>query len=152
MPEAWRIVKAKHDTTAFSGKGAAEFGGRWNSRGIAVVYVSQTKSLSALECLLHLNPRVRFKFSAFRVQIQDAWIEWLPAAKLPRNWRVEPPPASTRRIGDLWVREARSPVLAVPSTIIPSEVNFVLNPAHPDFKSVVIGPPEPFTFDPRLLT
>jgi RES domain-containing protein len=44
MPQAWRIVKAKHATTAFSGEGAAKTGGRWNSRGVPVVYASSTKS------------------------------------------------------------------------------------------------------------
>jgi RES domain-containing protein len=50
------------------------------------------------------------------------------------------------------VRENRSAVLAVPSVIIPEEFNYLLNPAHPDFKKISIGKPEPFAFDPRLLT
>jgi RES domain-containing protein len=48
MPDAWRIVKEKHATVAFSGEGAAKSGGRWNSRGVPVVYTSSTKSLAAL--------------------------------------------------------------------------------------------------------
>ena len=152
MPEAWRIVKAKHAGGAFSGKGAAEHGGRWNSRGVAVVYASLTKSLAALESLVHLNPPVRFKFVVFRIQFDDAWMEKFPLKKLPPDWQVEPPPPSTQQIGDLWVREARSAILALPSVIIPGEANFLLNPAHPDFKKISVGKPEPFAFDPRLLT
>jgi RES domain-containing protein len=151
MSEAWRIVKAKHAATAFSGKGAADHGGRWNSRGVPVVYASVTKSLAVLECLVHLNPPVRFRFVAFRIQFDETWVEWLPSKKLPRDWRVEPPPPSTRRIGDVWVRESRSLILALPSTIIPGELNFLFNPAHPDFRKISVGKPEPFTFDPRLL-
>ena len=152
MPEGWRIVKAKHAATAFSGKGAADNGGRWNSRGVAVVYASLTKSLAVLESLVHLNPPVRFKSVAFRLQFDDALVEKFPLKKLPAHWQVEPPPPSTQQIGDLWVREARSAILALPSAIIPSEANFLLNPAHPDFKKISISKPELFAFDPRLLT
>jgi len=67
MPEAWRIVKAKHAATAFSGEGAAKTGGRWNSRGVPVVYASSTKSLAALETLVHLNPPMPFKYVVFRL-------------------------------------------------------------------------------------
>ena len=152
MPEAWRIVKAAHAATAFSGKGAADHGGRWNSRGVAVVYASRTKSLAVLESLVHLNPPVRFKSVAFRLEFDGAWVETFPLNKLPLDWQVEPPPPSTQQVGDLWVREGRSAVLALPSVIIPSEPNFLLNPAHPDFKKISISKPEPFAFDPRLLT
>jgi len=152
MPEAWRIVKAKHAATAFSGKGAADNGRRWNPRGVAVVYASLTTSLAVLESLVHLNPPVRFKFVAFRLQFDDTWVEKFPRKKLPADWQTEPPPPSTQQIGDAWVRAARSAVLALPSAIIPSEPNFLLNPAHPDFKKISMGKPEPFAFDPRLLT
>jgi len=152
MPEGWRIVKAKHAATAFSGKGAADNGGRWNSRGVAVVYASLTKSLAVLESLVHLNPPVRFKSVAFRLQFDDALVEKFPLKKLPAHWQVEPPSPSTQQIGDLWVREARSAILALPSAIIPSEANLLLNPAHPAFKKISISKPELFAFDPRLLT
>ena len=151
MPEAWRIVKARHAATAFTGEGAARTGGRWNSRGVPVVYTSSTKSLAALESLVHLNPPVRFKYVAIRVKFDDALVETVPLKVLPPNWRVEPPPPSSQRIGDDWVLEGRSAVLALPSVIVSGEPNFLLNPAHPDFKRISIGKPERFTFDPRLL-
>jgi RES domain-containing protein len=75
MPEAWRIVKEKHVGAAFSGEGAAKTGGRWNSRGVPVVYTSSTKSLAALETLVHLNPPVLFKYVAFRLEFDDALVE-----------------------------------------------------------------------------
>jgi hypothetical protein len=42
-------------------------------------------------------------------------------------------------------------VLALPS-VITGELNHLINPAHPDFKKISIGKPEPYIFDPRLLT
>src|ERR1019366_2203540 len=152
MPEAWRIVKEKHAASAFSGEGAAKTGGRWNSRGVPVVYASATKALAALETLVHLNPLVPFKYVVFRLQFDEALIEKVPLNRLTAGWGVEPPPPSTKAVGDDWVRDKRSAVLALPSVIIPGELNYLLNPAHPAFKKITIGKPEKFAFDPRLLT
>lgn len=151
MRQAWRIVKEKHAATAFSGEGASRTGGRWNSRGVWVVYTSGTRSLAALETLVHLNPPVLFRYVTIRVEFDDALIEKF-APNLPADWQEEPPPPSTREIGDLWVKQTRSVVLELPSVIIPGEANYLLNPAHPDFRKLSIARPEPFAFDPRLLT
>ena len=151
MPEAWRIIKHRHATTAFTGEGAARMGGRWNSRGVPMVYTSSTRSLAALEILVHLNPSVPFKYAVFRVEFDAALIEALPLRRLPVGWRREPPPSFTKAIGDAWLQAGRSAVLALPSVIIPDELNYLLNPAHPDFKKIAIGRPVAFGFDPRLL-
>jgi RES domain-containing protein len=151
MGEAWRIVKAKHTATAFTGEGAAKSGGRWNSRGVYVVYTSGTKSLAALENLVHLNPPVSFSYAAIPLQFDDALVEVFPARDLPADWRVEPPPPSTKAIGDTWVKAGTSAVLALPS-VITGETNYLLNPAHPDFRKIVFRKMESFTWDPRLLT
>jgi RES domain-containing protein len=149
--EAWRLVKGKHVATAFSGEGAAKTGGRWNSRGVAVVYTSATRSLAALEALVHLNPPVTFRYRIIGIQFDDGLLETLVPAVLPSDWRTEPLPLSTRQIGDDWARSLRTAILAVPSVIIPDETNYVLNPTHPAFKEVSVGKPTPFAFDPRLL-
>lgn len=152
MPQAWRIVKKKHAATAFSGKGAADYGGRWNSRGVPIVYTSGSKSLAALEILVHLNPLVILEYVAIRVEFDYALVEQFPFEKLPEDWQAEPSPSVIQQIGDVWANQARSVVLAVPSAIISGEPNFLINPAHRDFKKIRLGKPEPFTFDPRLLT
>ena len=151
MPEAWRIVKEKHVAAAFSGEGAARTGGRWNSRGVAVVYTSASRSLAALEMLVHLIPPVKFRYKLIPVEFINDIVERIDKAALPPDWRAEPPPPSTKRLGDAWVRLSRSAVLAVPSVIIPAELNYLLNPAHVDFRKITIGKPVDFAFDPRLL-
>ena len=150
MRSAWRIVLWNRRNGAFSGDGAAAGGGRWNSAGTKVVYLSEHKSLAALETLVHLPRNATARFAFFRVEIPDDSIEALATAALPSDWMRQPPPAATQAIGDGWAREKRSALLAVPSVIIPEELNYLLNPAHPDFKQIAIGKPEPFTFDPRL--
>lgn len=152
MATGWRIVLEDRAGDAFIGEGAKLFGGRWNSPGVAVVYGSQHKSLAALEQLVHHNPRTPNRFKAFPFQFPDSLIETVAVRSLPRDWRQEPPPPSTQQLGDAWVRESRSAVLAVPSIIIPEELNYLLNPAHPHFKRISIGKAEGFTFNPRSLT
>ena len=151
MGEAWRIVKEKRAATAFTGEGAAKSGGRLNSRGVLLIYTSCTKSLAILESLVHLNPPVAFKYVAIPLKFNDALVEVFTAKDLPADWRTEPPPPSTKAIGDDWVKAARSAVFALPS-VITGETNYLLNPAHPDFKKISIGKPEPCVFDPRLFS
>lgn len=151
MRLAYRIVRERFASAAFTGEGAALTGGRWNSPGIRVVYTSATTSLAALETLVHLNPAMRFNYLLFPIEFDESLIENLPLASLPAGWRDEPPPPSTKRLGDAWVKAARFAVLQLPSVIIPSETNYLLNTTHPDFKSITIGKPEPFSFDQRLL-
>ena len=146
-----RILKAKHVATAFSGEGGAKSGGRWNSRGVAMVYTSGSQALAALENLVHLNPQVIFKYVAIRIEFDTGLVEKAALSELPADWRIEPPPPSTKRFGDTWARAGRSAILAVPSVIISSELNYLLNPAHPEFKKITVAKPEKFTFDPRLI-
>lgn len=152
MPEAWRIIKERHVPTAFSGEGAAKVGGRWNSRGIPVVYTSGSRALAALELLVHLNPPIHFALKMIRVEFSAELVHSISVTKMPEDWRLEPAPPSTKQIGDTWVKELRSVILAVPSVIIPDEINYLLNPSHPDIKKVTIGKPVDFSFDSRLLS
>ncbi len=151
MGEAWRLVKVKHAATAFDGEGARLNGGRWNSVGVRMVYVSDTKSLAALETLVHLKLPVASKFVAIPLQFDDALVELFPPKNLPAGWDAEPPSHASQQIGDAWAKNSRSALLALPS-VITGETNYLINPAHPDFSKIKIGKPVPFTFDPRLLT
>jgi RES domain-containing protein len=151
MARAWRIVKKIHAPSAFDGEGAWRFGGRWNSPGTRVVYCSANLSLAALENLVHLNPPVAFKSVAIELEFDERLIETIGAKSLPPDWTEEPPAVSTMRLGDRWVRERCSAVLKLPSAIIPTESNYLLNPAHRDFQKIIIRKPVAFSFDPRLL-
>jgi RES domain-containing protein len=119
---------------------------------VALVYGSQHKSLAALELLVHRDPTRPNRFTAFFFQFPEALVETVALRTVPQDWRQEPPPPSTQQVGDAWMKESRSAVLAVPSIIIPEELNYILNPAHPDFRKITIGKPQNFAFDARLLT
>ena len=152
MASAWRIVRSGRAHTAFSGEGAWRYGGRWSSIGIRVIYVSEHQSTAALEIFVHTAPLLLSeKYKAFRLEWPDSLTEVLPMKRWPVNWRISPPPAETMEIGDRWVAEQPSAILAVPSAISPDDRNFLLNPEHPDFKRIRIAPSIDYEFDPRLL-
>ena len=117
-----------------------------------MVYVSEHQSTAALEIFVHRLPfAIEEEYRAFRAEWPDSLTDDLPAKKWPVNWRISPPVAETMEIGDRWVRERRSAVLAVPSAISPPDRNFLLNPEHRDFKRIRIAAPIDYEFDPRLL-
>jgi RES domain-containing protein len=152
MASAWRIVLASEARHAFSGEGPRRYGGRWNSLGTAMVYVSEHQSTAALEVIVHNLPlSADIMFKAFRLEWPDSLTENLPMKKWPANWRISPPALETMEIGDRWTKEQRSAVLAVPSAISPDDRNFLLNPEHLDFKRIRRAPPIDYEFDPRLL-
>jgi RES domain-containing protein len=149
--DAWRLVKTRYLANAFDGEGAREHGGRWNSPGVAVVYLAESLALAALEVLVHLQDTGPLSaYTAVPVQFAARLMKALPSAELPRDWRSSPPPATLRALGDGWVRAGRSAVLAVPSAIVESERLFLANPAHPAFSGLRRGRPRPFAFDARL--
>lgn len=152
MIRAWRITKAKHAATAFTGGGAKTYGGRWNSSGTAVVYTAGSTSLAILEMLVHLRAQdLMRRYVIFAVSFDQTLMTTVNPATLPKAWRRSPPPATVQQVGDTWVAGASSAVLRLPSAVVPSEWNYLLNPAHRDFAKFTIGPKQQIKFDPRLI-
>jgi len=79
-------------------------------------------------------------------------LEHLPGVRLPRNWRAYPAPAALADLGTAWVQAARRAVLSIPSAVIPTERNYLINPLHPHFNQVLVGKAEAFSLDPRMWT
>ena len=152
MITAWRLLKSRHAASAFDGEGARLHGGRWNSPGTRVAYASDSIALAVLEVLVHLqSTAVLQAYSVATLRFPEECVEVLGSGALPARWRRFPSPSANQAIGDRWVAEGRSLVLRVPSAIIPAAANFLINPSHAEFDKVVIGRPERFAFDPRLL-
>jgi len=148
---AWRIVKQKLARTAFSGEGARRHGGRWNHLGTAMVYVAGSMSLAILEMLVHMQvPDSLARYVVFEVTFPEALVQTLSLARLPRTWRQSPASHAVRDLGDAWIAGAASAVLRVPA-VVPNEWNYLLDPQHPDFRRIAIGPRHPIEFDARLL-
>jgi len=149
---AWRLVKTRLAATAFDGEGARINGGRWNSPGTTVAYASSTTSLALLEVLVHVSsPAILGSYSIVSVKIPESCVDDLPALAIPSNWKASPAPASTQSIGDKWIAAQSSAVLRVPSAVVDSEFNFLINVSHPDFSKLRFGTPTPFELDTRLV-
>lgn len=152
MPEAWRIVKQRHVQSAFDGEGARRYGGRWNSPGTSVIYASQSRALCLLEVLAGIRSvKPLDAYLIIPIRFESSLLTRLEPGDLPAEWRHSPPPPSTQRIGDRWAEEQDSVILRVPSSIVPDECNYLINPAHPDFARIEIATPEELSSDPRLL-
>ena len=136
MPSGWGIDKPRRN--AFSGEGARRFGDRWNSPGVAVVYLSEHQSLAALEIFVHLQPLLPHdKYLAYFVEWDEAQMEGCSAksyhpTRVPR--RPDRPRCNSAING--WPKTSPA-VLAVPSAIVPVGRKFLLNPAHPKFGQCV---------------
>jgi RES domain-containing protein len=116
------------------------------------VYVASTRSLAALEMAVHLDRATLLgSFVLIPCEFGERLVAMVDRHALPAQWRRDPPPPELPTIGDAWIRRAQSVALAVPSAIIDEEINFLLNPAHPDFPKITIGAPQSFEFDERLI-
>ena len=148
----WRITSGRYGDRAFDGEGARLYGGRWNQPGTAVVYCSWTLSLAAQEYFVHLEPDLApTDLVAVAADLPSGLaVESLEVEALPRDWRTYPAPERLKDLGTGWVRSGRSAVLQVPSSVIPHEMNVLLNPTHPEFAKIHIRAAEPFSFDPRM--
>ena len=148
---AWRIVKGRYLNDAFSGEGSRLAGSRWTSKGIRVVYASESISLAALEVMANApSYEILKNYFCVPVDFDLKLVRELKASDLPDNLRKDPPSAELKKLGDEWALKEQSVILKVPSAIITQESNYIINVMHPDFRKVKIGVEEPFSFDPRL--
>lgn len=148
--EVYRLGNSKH-ARLLNGEGARLHGGRWNSIGIPCLYSSESVSLCVLEyaCNVSLN-LLPLSLSITVITLPDgSWHEF-KLNELPKNWKATPPPVDTQLWGSKQLTEASMLALKLPSVIIPTEHNYIINPLHPDFKKVKIKEVRPFNFDKRL--
>ena len=150
MPTVWRLVTARFASSAFSGEGARLYGGRWNVKGVPAVYAASSLALAMLEMLVQDEP-LRARYVMIRARIPSSVrIERIKSGQLPSDWRDLAAREQLQAIGSDWARRMSSAVLAVPSAVVPTETNYLLNPLHRDFAKIRIGPPEDFLTDLRL--
>jgi len=151
MLSVWRLVTARYANSAFSGEGARLYGGRWNRKGIPLVYTAASQSLAMLEMLVQDQPlRARYVMIEARIPKGIA-IDRIGIEDLPGDWRSIAAREKLRSIGSDWAIKGAAAVLAVPSAVIPDETNYLLNPLHADFKRIKPGRPRKFQTDLRLI-
>lgn len=149
---AWRLTSEEHASGVFSGEGARLFGGRWNTKGTPVCYLADTPALCQLEVLANTRDYRQLRAKVlFRARFEEEHLTVLSGDELPSGWQARPPGASSKRVGDEWIREGRSVALRVPSALDPHGANYLLNPRHPAFpEEVEISEGRTYQIDPRL--
>jgi RES domain-containing protein len=139
---AWRLCREPY--ADLSGDGARRYGGRWNSPGRPLVYAASTAALAVLEVRVHLDippDLLPEDYTLLTIDLDDLAAD-----------TVEDLPADPRAFGDAWLIASRTPVLRVPSMIVPESPNLLLNPRHPEAGAARIAGQRRFAFDRRLWT
>ncbi len=150
----WRVTSPKYAATpeeVLSGEGARLYGGRWNSKGTAVVYLGNSLAQASMEQLVHLGRAdVMRSYVKMSVSFDEKLMTHIDLDDLPDDWADETMASSVQAVGDAWVKNEDSVILQVPSAAVRGEYNYLYNPSHPDAGKVTPGDITPFTFDPRL--
>ncbi len=151
MKTVWRIVTARFADSAFSGEGARLFGGRWNKKGLPVVYTAESRSLALLEMMVQDDPpRARYLLIPALVPDSVSMRE-IAVSELSGDWRASAARSELQALGHHWLQTRNSCILSVPSAVVPAERNFLINPLHADFSKITIGQTESLDTDVRLL-
>jgi RES domain-containing protein len=146
----YRIVKCSY-ANDLSGTGARLYGGRWNSEGKEAVYLASSRSLAVLEVLVHLPPlMIPDDYCLVEIEVPDNSITKILTDDLPHNWQDISPPGALKQIGDEFLKKQAYLLMQVPSSIVPMEYNYLLNPQHMAMAKVKVLKKEPFNFDKRL--
>jgi RES domain-containing protein len=149
--ELFRLSKSKY-VSELSGEGARLFGGRWNSKGVEVIYTSESRSLALAETLVHLSLK-RFTSGTHCLLVvtlpKEASLIEIEIQELPADWNKFPSPPALAYMGDKWAKDRNSLALKVPAAAVLGEYNYILNPNHPEFKDIKWRL-EKFPYDERI--
>jgi len=143
-------ITAKKNAHDLSGTGAAIYGGRWNKKGIPVLYTGENKEIALLETIVHIPPLLIPDLAILTLEIPDDSIPEIGINELPYNWSAYPAPTVLSEIAHEWVRRGITIALKVPSCIIHSSHNYILNCSHSNYHKVNLVEKENFHFDTRL--
>lgn len=135
-----------------SGKGAAMFGNRWNSKGVKMLYTAESRALAMAEVVVHLSlATLPDDYMMIEIEIPESIkIGVLKPQSLDINWNSNPPREHTQLLGDKFILSKKHCVLKVPSAVVKGDFNFLLNPNHPDIKKIKIIEITNFPFDERI--
>jgi RES domain-containing protein len=146
----YRITGRKY-ANDLTGRGAAMFGGRWNKKGSPVLYTGENKEIALLETLVHTPSLLIPELDILTLDIPDNSITAIEITDLPKNWAVYPAPVILSEIGESWIIESKTIALKVPSCIIHSSYNYILNCRHPEYSKIRLIDQKKFKFDTRLM-
>lgn len=148
----FRLCRRAFSKNPLDGRGGLFAAGRWHSPRRLVCYASDSLALASLEALVHCEPDLLPRdLIAIEIAVPPRLkIDRIDIRELPRSWRRYPAPRTLQGLGNAWLDGANACVLRVPSALVPSESNFLINPAHPDVRKLRVVGRAAFRFDERL--
>lgn len=152
--KVYRIEREKYLETTLSGVGAAMSKGyRWNSINTKLVYTAESRALAMLEVSVHLDLSEDLPIDRYYVDIEipnDIIVLEVAIEDLPQDWDAKPPTFTTQTIGDDFVFQNEAAILKVPSSIVPQEFNYLINPNHIDAARIKVSSKSLMKFDIRF--
>lgn len=147
----FRLAKQKY-AKELSGKGAAKFGNRWNSKGTEIIYTAESRALAMAEVAVHLTlATLPSDYVMIEIEILDNInIKKLNLKELDEYWNTHPPRTTTQRIGDDFIDSGNECIMKVPSAVVQGDFNYLINPNHLSFKKIKIVEVTDFPFDKRI--
>lgn len=131
--------------------GAKLYGGRWNPKGVAMLYTSEHRSLAALEVLVHFDKSlVPDGLQLLTIDLPENQIVSFDESKFKKILWSKESNTNFKEEGKNWVESKISLGLKIPSVLIPGEYNIIINPDHAAFREIKIEKIEDFTFDERF--
>lgn len=150
----FRIEREKYLETTLNGVGASMSKGfRWNSFNTKLIYTAESRALATLEVSVHLDLSQDLPSDRFYVAIEipdNLTILEVKVEDLAEDWDAKPPTFITQTIGDDFVNYNEAAVLKVPSSIVPQEYNYLINPQHKDASKIKVIEVTNMVFDFRL--
>jgi RES domain-containing protein len=151
----FRIEREKYLKETLTGSGAARSEhNRWNSLNTPLVYTSQSRALAMLELLVHTDISLGLPLDRYFVEIEipeNLPVIDLDRETLPEKWNSSPTGFETQKLGDQFVIEQQAPILKVPSSIVPAEFNYLINPLHSSASGIHVISVELLSIDGRLI-
>lgn len=147
----WRIS----NFSDLSGVGGLKADGRWHERGRPVVYAADHPASALLEVMVHLE--IDFEDLPTSYQLlgidvpDDVTVETVSLTDLEsisQDWASDP--RVTRGVLRPWFDEVRTAMASVPSVIVPSAQNYLINPRHKDAARIRVSHVARYPHDPRL--
>lgn len=147
----FRLSRKKYGPE-LSGKGAALSGNRWNSKGVEIIYTSESRALAMAEVMVHLTlATLPSDFIMLEIDVLDSFpIKKINIKQFPENWNSFPHQQKTQNFGDTFIRENKDLILQMPSAVVQGDFNYLLNPFHKNFKQIKVVSSHDFPVDTRI--
>lgn len=145
-------LSRKRYSLVLSGKGAAKSNNRWNSKGVELIYTSESRALAMTEVLVHLSPfLIPADFVMLEIDVpNELQVLEIAEAELTQSWNSHPPLSESQKIGDAFIHAEVYPICKVPSAVVSGDHNYLINPHHPQFERISVAKVEDFSFDRRF--